>query len=43
MPFCSERCRRIDLNRWLTEEISIPLDEPPDDGPGLPDEEDQTD
>jgi hypothetical protein len=25
MPFCSDRCRQIDLNRWLKEEISIPL------------------
>jgi endogenous inhibitor of DNA gyrase (YacG/DUF329 family) len=35
MPFCSDRCRRIDLNRWLTEEISMPLDsELTDEGPG---------
>ncbi len=27
MPFCSERCRRIDLNRWLDEEISLPYRE----------------
>jgi len=34
MPFCSDRCRRIDLNRWLTEEISMPLDtELTDEGP----------
>ncbi len=25
MPFCSDRCRRIDLNRWLNEEISMPI------------------
>jgi endogenous inhibitor of DNA gyrase (YacG/DUF329 family) len=32
MPFCSERCRRIDLGRWLNEEISIPVsdDEEPE-------------
>ncbi len=24
MPFCSDRCRSIDLNRWLNEEISLP-------------------
>mgnify|MGYP002624480415 CR=1 FL=1 len=36
MPFCSERCRSIDLNRWLNEEISLPYrdadesDAPPD-------------
>jgi endogenous inhibitor of DNA gyrase (YacG/DUF329 family) len=27
MPFCSQRCRSIDLNRWLTEEISMPYRE----------------
>jgi hypothetical protein len=32
MPFCSERCRRIDLNRWLNEDISVPYQELPDDG-----------
>jgi uncharacterized protein len=26
MPFCSERCQLIDLGRWLSEEISIPVD-----------------
>jgi uncharacterized protein len=35
LPFCSERCRRIDLSRWLNEQISIPFRELPDDG--LPD------
>lgn len=42
MPFCSDRCRRIDLNRWLSEEISIPYRELPDDGSrgSLSDEED---
>ena len=44
MPFCSERCRRIDLNRWLKEEISVLLGERPDDGPPQrpPDEDDDT-
>ncbi len=23
-PFCSERCRLIDLGRWLDEEYSLP-------------------
>lgn len=32
MPFCSSRCRQIDLNRWLNEEISVPVDDPTDDG-----------
>lgn len=42
MPFCSARCRSIDLNRWLKEEIALPyreadesdrseLDDAPDD------------
>jgi len=25
MPFCSDRCRQIDLGRWLNEGISIPV------------------
>ncbi|HUG67274.1 MAG TPA: DNA gyrase inhibitor YacG [Pirellulaceae bacterium] len=24
MPFCSERCRLVDLGRWLSEEQSVP-------------------
>jgi endogenous inhibitor of DNA gyrase (YacG/DUF329 family) len=31
MPFCSERCRRIDLNRWLNEDVSLPYREPDED------------
>ncbi len=23
MPFCSQRCRLIDLNQWLDEEYSL--------------------
>jgi len=23
-PFCSERCRQIDLGRWLSEKYSLP-------------------
>jgi endogenous inhibitor of DNA gyrase (YacG/DUF329 family) len=26
MPFCSDRCRRIDLNRWLNEAIALPYE-----------------
>jgi uncharacterized protein len=36
MPFCSDRCRRIDLKRWLNEEISFPLSELSEDGPPSP-------
>ena len=26
-PFCSERCRNVDLNRWLTGSYAIPVTE----------------
>jgi endogenous inhibitor of DNA gyrase (YacG/DUF329 family) len=32
MPFCSERCRLIDLGRWLSEDYSVPV-ERSSDGP----------
>ncbi|MGQ9605247.1 MAG: DNA gyrase inhibitor YacG [Thermogutta sp.] len=35
LPFCSERCRTIDLYRWLKEEYTLPL-------PPRPDEEDDS-
>jgi endogenous inhibitor of DNA gyrase (YacG/DUF329 family) len=25
LPFCSERCRLIDLGRWLDENYSVPI------------------
>jgi endogenous inhibitor of DNA gyrase (YacG/DUF329 family) len=38
LPFCSDRCRRIDLGRWLGEKYriegpdsSVPSDDGPDD------------
>lgn len=33
-PFCSERCRRIDLGNWVSEEYRVPGEEllPDDDG-----------
>lgn len=34
-PFCSERCKLIDLGEWATESYRIPLDEQSQ----LPDEE----
>lgn len=36
-PFCSERCRLIDLGEWFDEEKAIPgepADVPPDQDPG---------
>jgi endogenous inhibitor of DNA gyrase (YacG/DUF329 family) len=36
LPFCSERCRLIDLGRWLNEDYRLGTDAdeemPPDDG-----------
>lgn len=26
MPFCSSRCKQIDLGRWINEEHSMPVD-----------------
>jgi len=34
-PFCSERCKLLDLGRWVSEEYSVP-------GPPLPFESDET-
>jgi endogenous inhibitor of DNA gyrase (YacG/DUF329 family) len=30
-PFCSTRCRQIDLNRWLGEVYRVPASPEPDD------------
>jgi endogenous inhibitor of DNA gyrase (YacG/DUF329 family) len=37
-PFCSARCRQIDLGRWLDEDYSLPV-ERPEDPDELPDED----
>ena len=31
-PFCSERCRLIDLGRWVDERYAVPLTKPGDKG-----------
>ena len=31
-PFCSERCRLIDLGAWLTEKHAIPGEPAPEEG-----------
>ncbi|MGI9265640.1 MAG: DNA gyrase inhibitor YacG [Gammaproteobacteria bacterium] len=43
-PFCSDRCRMIDLGAWFSEERGIPAEEAeegsivaPESGPGLRD------
>jgi endogenous inhibitor of DNA gyrase (YacG/DUF329 family) len=36
-PFCSNRCKQVDLNRWLTESYRVPagaVDTEEDDAPG---------
>jgi uncharacterized protein len=27
-PFCSDRCKTVDLNRWLTERYRVPVSAP---------------
>ena len=34
-PFCSERCRQIDLGAWASESYRIPAAKPPD---GMPED-----
>ncbi len=36
LPFCSARCRQLDLGRWLDERYGMPIEraESPDDGRG---------
>ncbi len=29
-PFCSSRCKQVDLGKWLGEEYSLPVYESPD-------------
>ncbi len=29
MPFCSTRCRQIDLGRWFNEEFGFPVESNP--------------
>ncbi|WP_343894505.1 DNA gyrase inhibitor YacG [Craurococcus roseus] len=36
-PFCSERCRQVDLGRWLSGRYAVPGDPEPD-GDGRPQE-----
>lgn len=31
VPFCSDRCRMVDLGRWLGESYAVPLARRPDD------------
>ncbi len=45
LPFCSDRCRTIDLGRWLGESYQMPVfrnpdEEPPEDDPAAADDRD---
>ncbi|HEY6896673.1 MAG TPA: DNA gyrase inhibitor YacG [Rhodocyclaceae bacterium] len=35
-PFCSERCRKIDLGAWANEEYRVPVVEEPEDPDSVP-------
>ncbi len=32
-PFCSERCKNMDLGAWASEDFRVPDETPPDDLP----------
>ncbi len=32
-PFCSERCRNVDLGAWASESFRVPTEAPPEDEP----------
>lgn len=38
-PFCSARCRGVDLGAWASEQFRVPAEAPPEDGsaPAAPD------
>jgi endogenous inhibitor of DNA gyrase (YacG/DUF329 family) len=37
-PFCSERCRLLDLGRWAAEDYAVEDDRDADEGDGLPED-----
>ena len=39
-PFCSVRCKEVDLHRWLSESYRIPTQEVPEEDESLPDTDD---
>lgn len=44
-PFCSSRCRQVDLGKWVTEEYRVadrPADEQEDELPSVDDDSPQT-
>jgi uncharacterized protein len=39
-PFCSERCRLVDLGAWFSEQRGVPDDVPPEEWDGAKDTDD---
>ena len=40
-PFCSAKCRKIDLGRWLGEKYTVPAEDPtPAESPDRPNDND---
>jgi uncharacterized protein len=39
LPFCSQRCRLVDLGRWLDEGYGMPVDREEDDQTPLPEDD----
>ena len=39
-PFCSERCRKIDLDRWRSEAYRVPTEETPNQEGVIPSKDD---
>jgi endogenous inhibitor of DNA gyrase (YacG/DUF329 family) len=37
-PFCSVRCKQVDLGKWLNEEYTVPAEDAPDDDDAKKDE-----
>jgi len=42
-PFCSERCKLIDLGRWLGEQYRVPIESADDDAVSKQDSDEDTD
>ena len=42
-PFCSERCKLIDLGRWLGEQYRVPVEGAEDDATGPREDDGDTD
>lgn len=36
LPFCSPRCKTVDLGRWLDERYTLPIERAEEDDVGLP-------